>query len=52
LRGPLVLSTIEKLSPLDVALMLGINEAAVRSRLFRARTILREKLAARLGESV
>jgi RNA polymerase sigma-70 factor, ECF subfamily len=52
LRGPLVLSTIEELSPRDVAAMLGINEAVVRSRLFRARTILREKLAARLGESV
>lgn len=52
LRGPLVLSTIEELSPRDVAVMLGISEAAVRSRLFRARAILRNKLAARLGGSL
>jgi RNA polymerase sigma-70 factor (ECF subfamily) len=52
LRGPLVLSTIEELSPRAVAAMLGINDAAVRSRLFRARTILREKLQARLGKKL
>jgi DNA-directed RNA polymerase specialized sigma24 family protein len=33
------------MSPADVAEVLGINEAAVRSRLFRARQILREKLS-------
>jgi RNA polymerase sigma-70 factor, ECF subfamily len=49
LRDPLVLSTLEELSPRDVAEVLGINEAAVRSRVFRARQILKEKLAARLG---
>ena len=48
LQGPLVLSTIEELSPKDVARVLGINQAAVRSRLFRARQILRTKLALRL----
>lgn len=48
LRDPLVLSTIEELSPRDIARVLGIGEAAVRSRLFRARQILREKLALRL----
>jgi RNA polymerase sigma-70 factor (ECF subfamily) len=49
LRQPLILSTIEEMSPRDVAAMLGINEAAVRSRVFRARQILREKLAGRIG---
>lgn len=48
LRKPLVLSTIEEMSPREVAATLGINEAAVRSRVFRARQILREKLQARI----
>jgi len=52
LRAPLVLSTLEELSPRDIGAMLGINETAVRSRLFRARAILREKLAARLGKQL
>jgi RNA polymerase sigma-70 factor (ECF subfamily) len=47
LRQPLILSTIEGMSPREVATTLGINEAAVRSRVFRARQILREKLAGR-----
>jgi RNA polymerase sigma-70 factor (ECF subfamily) len=45
LRQPLILSTIEEMSPREVAATLGINEAAVRSRVFRARQILKEKLA-------
>src|SRR5579863_2044446 len=49
LRQPLILSTIEEMSPREVAATLGINEAAVRSRVFRARQILREKLGARVG---
>src|SRR5580698_7940548 len=49
IRQPLILSTIEEMSPREVAATLGINEAAVRSRVFRARQILREKLAARTG---
>jgi RNA polymerase sigma-70 factor (ECF subfamily) len=49
LRQPLILSTIEEMSPREVAATLDINEAAVRSRVFRARQILREKLAARMG---
>jgi RNA polymerase sigma-70 factor (ECF subfamily) len=47
LREPLILSTIEEMSPREVGATLGINEAAVRSRVFRARQVLREKLAAR-----
>jgi RNA polymerase sigma-70 factor, ECF subfamily len=48
LRDPLTLSTIQELTPAQVASALGINDAAVRSRIFRARQILREKLAALL----
>jgi RNA polymerase sigma-70 factor (ECF subfamily) len=48
LRQPLVLSTVEEMSPREVAATLGINEAAVRSRVFRARQMLREKLAGRV----
>ena len=48
LRQPLILSTIEEMSPREVAATLGINEAAVRSRVFRARQILKEKLAQRV----
>jgi RNA polymerase sigma-70 factor (ECF subfamily) len=44
LRAPLILSAIDEMSPPEVAAILGINEAAVRSRVFRARQILREKL--------
>lgn len=44
LREPLVLSTVEDMSPQEVAVTLGINESAVRSRVFRARQILKEKL--------
>ena len=44
LREPLILSTIEEMTPREVALTLGVSEAAVRSRMFRARQILREKL--------
>jgi RNA polymerase sigma-70 factor (ECF subfamily) len=47
LRYPLTLSTVAEMSPADIAEVLGINEAAVRSRLFRARQILRGKLAPR-----
>jgi RNA polymerase sigma-70 factor, ECF subfamily len=50
LRQPLILSAIEELSPRDIGSALGINETAVRSRLFRARQILRKKLAQTIGE--
>jgi RNA polymerase sigma-70 factor, ECF subfamily len=45
LREPLLLSAIQEMSPPEVAGTLGISEAAVRSRLFRARQILKERLA-------
>jgi RNA polymerase sigma-70 factor, ECF subfamily len=49
LRDALVLSTLEEIAPREVASMLGISEAAVRSRSFRAREILRERLLALTG---
>lgn len=49
LREPLILSTIDEMSPREVAATLGLNEAAVRSRVFRARQILKAKLAAQLA---
>jgi RNA polymerase sigma factor (sigma-70 family) len=49
LRDPLILSAVEEMSPHEVAATLGINEAAVRSRVFRARRILKEKLAERVA---
>lgn len=51
LRAPLILSAIEEMSPREIAGTLSINEAAVRSRVFRARQILKDKLAQRLGRS-
>jgi RNA polymerase sigma-70 factor (ECF subfamily) len=49
LRDALVLSTLEEIAPRQVASMLGISEAAVRSRSFRAREILRDRLLALSG---
>ena len=46
LRDPLRLSTIEEFEPREIADVLGTSEASVRSRLFRARQILKEKLKA------
>ena len=51
LREPLILSALQEMSPREVGVTLGINEAAVRSRVFRARQILREKLEGRIGSS-
>lgn len=50
LRDSLVLSTLEELSPREVGAILGISEAAVRARTFRARAILRERIVARMGD--
>ena len=44
LRDPLVLASVEELAPADIAEILGIHEPAARSRLFRARQMLRERL--------
>lgn len=50
LRDALRLSTVEDLSPAEIAEVLGTSEASVRSRLFRARQILKEKLTALEGK--
>ncbi|HTR25081.1 MAG TPA: RNA polymerase sigma factor [Terriglobales bacterium] len=49
LRDSLALSAMEELSPREIGAMLGISEAAVRARAFRARQILRERIEARMG---
>ncbi len=46
LRHPLVLSAIEELNSQQIAEVLGISESAVRGRIFRARQMLKERLAA------
>jgi RNA polymerase sigma-70 factor (ECF subfamily) len=46
LRQPLVLSAIEELSSREIAMSMGISEGTVRTRIMRARQILRQKLAA------
>lgn len=45
LREALTLSTVEELSSAEVAEILHIPEASVRTRVFRARQLLREKLS-------
>ncbi len=50
LRGTVRLSTVEELTPSEIGRMMGTSEASVRSRLFRARQILKEKLVALEGK--
>jgi RNA polymerase sigma factor (sigma-70 family) len=50
LREPLILSAVEEMTPREVAATLRMSEAAVRSRVFRARQILKEKLAGHLSK--
>lgn len=49
LREPLLLSTVKELSAADIAEVLGTSEAAVRACLFRARQVLRDRLAVLIG---
>lgn len=46
LRQPLALSTVEELSSREVAQAMGIPEGTVRTRLMRARQILKQKVTA------
>jgi len=48
LRQPLALSTVEELTSREIAALMGLPEGTVRSRLMRARQILREKLTRRM----
>jgi RNA polymerase sigma-70 factor (ECF subfamily) len=43
-----VLSTVEEMTSADIATVLGIPEGSVRTRLMRARLMLKQKLAAKL----
>jgi RNA polymerase sigma-70 factor, ECF subfamily len=45
-RAPLQLSTVEGMTSAEIAEVLGVLESSVRTRLSRARKLLREKLAA------
>jgi len=51
LRQPLALSTIQELTSSEIAQILGIPEGTVRTRVLRARQLLREKLAALEGRT-
>jgi RNA polymerase sigma-70 factor (ECF subfamily) len=44
LRQPLALSTVEELSSREIAQVMGIAEGTVRTRIMRARQILKQKL--------
>ncbi len=51
LRDVVRLSTVEEMSGAGIAALLDIPEASVRTRLFRARQILREKMLAAIHPS-
>jgi RNA polymerase sigma-70 factor, ECF subfamily len=51
LRQPLALSTVEEMNSREIAGVMGIAEGTVRSRLMRARQILRQKLAVLMAGS-
>jgi RNA polymerase sigma-70 factor (ECF subfamily) len=46
LRQPLELSTVQELNSVEIADVMEIPESSVRTRLFRARRQLKEKLSA------
>lgn len=48
LRQPLELSTVQELNSAEIAEMMEIPESSVRTRMLRARRLLKEKLAALL----
>jgi RNA polymerase sigma-70 factor (ECF subfamily) len=48
LRHPLELSTVQELNSAEIAELMGIPEGSVRTRLLRARKILKEKLSSLL----
>ena len=49
LRQPLALASVEELGCREIAQIMGIAEGTVRTRIMRARQILRQKLTALLG---
>lgn len=50
LRETLALSTVQELNATEIAAILNIPESSVRTRLLRARTLLRQKMSAVIGE--
>jgi len=48
LRDVLALSAVQELGSAEIAEVLGTSESSVRSRMFRARQILKERLEARM----
>ena len=48
LRQPLELSTVQELSSPEIAEVMGIPEGSVRTRLYRARKLLKEKMTSQL----
>ena len=48
LRQPLALSTVQELNSREIAAILDIPEGTVRTRLMRARQMLKQKLAAQI----
>ena len=48
LRQPLALSTVQELNSREIAAILEIPEGTVRTRLMRARQMLKQKLAAQI----
>lgn len=50
LRQVVALSSVEELTAAEIGEIVGIPEGSVRNRMFRARQMLREKLAAVLGQ--
>ena len=48
LRQPLALASVEELNSREIAAILGIPEGTVRTRLMRARQMLKQKLAAQM----
>lgn len=51
-RTVFLLREVEQLSTIDTAESLGLSEEAVKTRLHRARALLREDLAARIGPAL
>ena len=45
LRRPLALSTVEEMNSREIAYVMGIAEGTVRTRIMRARQVLKQKLA-------
>ena len=50
LRETLALSTVQELNSSEIAAVLGIPEGSVRTRLMRARNLLKQKMSVAMGE--